>query len=142
MKIKCVECELVIDIRKEDICAIKSMTENGQISKTTDYLEIFNITKGKCKDQKRHTFIFEESFCNYIQGMINSYNDTVSRHANDEKELSKTVDEIADLENKLRSAKEKREGLTESIKKAETYTENILQEFEKATGDKRIDIWD
>lgn len=141
MIIKCVQCEMVKELSKEDIDKIKSIVEDGQISRSSDYLEIFNITRGKCKDQKRHTFMFEESFSGSVQNMINNYNDMLSKHTRDEKELSNTGGEIIDLENKLKNAKEKKESLVENIKKLDIETENILQEFEKITGDKNIEIW-
>ena len=140
MIIKCVQCDIVKELSKEDIDKIKSINEDG-IPRSTDYLEIFNITKGKCKGQKRHTFMFEASFSNSVQNMINSYNNMASERAKDEKELSGTNEEIINLENKLKNAKEKKDSLTENIKKSDIDIENILQEFEKMTGDKNIDIW-
>ena len=59
----------------------------------------------------------------------------------DKNNYKSMVNEITDLENKLKCTKDKRDNLIEDIKKAEIYTENILQEFENTTGDKRIDIW-
>ena len=141
MRIKCVQCEMVKELSKEDIYKIKSIAEDGQISRSSDYLEIFNITRGKCKDQKRHTFMFEESFSGSVQDMINNYNEISSEHAKDEKELSSTSEDIIDLENKLKNAKEKKESLIENIKELDTGIENVLQEFEKITGDKNIEIW-
>ena len=59
----------------------------------------------------------------------------------DKNNYKSMVNEITDLENKLKCTKDKRDNLIEDIKKSEIYTENILQEFENTTGDKRIDIW-
>lgn len=140
MRLKCIDCGVVKELNKEDIDKIKSVSED-EISKSTDYLEICNVLRGKCNGQKKHIFVFEESFSNSVQGMINIYNDTSSKRINDEKELSKMSEEIIDLENRLKSAKEKKEGLIDYIKKSETDIENILQEFEKITGDRNIDMW-
>ena len=111
------------------------------VSRAVDYLEIFNVTKGKCTEQKKHAFIFEESFSNNVQDMIKKHDDMLSKKDSYEKDLYKMVNEITDLENKLKCTKDKRDNLIEDIKKAGIYTENILQEFENTTGDKRIEIW-
>ena len=141
MRVKCVKCNIEKDISKEDIDKIKSIVEDGKISRSVDYLEIFNVTRGKCIEQKKHTFIFEESFFNNVQDLIKKRGDILSKHDNDEKELSKTNDEITELENKLKNIKEKKEGLIENIKKEETNVENTLQEFEQITGGRDIEIW-
>ena len=141
MRLKCVKCNVEKEISKEDIDKIKSVIEDGKISRSVDYLEIFNITRGKCIEQKKHTFIFEESFFNNVQDLIKKHGDILSKRNNDETELSKTNDEITDLENKLKSTKEKKEILMGNIKNEETEVENMLQEFEQMTGDKNIDIW-
>lgn len=141
MKLKCVKCNVEKEISKEDIDKIKLIAEDGKISRSVDYLEIFNVTRGKCTEQKKHTFIFEESFFNNVQDLIKRRGDILSKRDNDKKELSKTNDEITDLEDKLKNVKEKKEGLIENIKKEETDVENTLQEFEQITGGREIDIW-
>lgn len=141
MRVKCVKCNIEKEISKEDIDKIKSIVEDGKISKSVDYLEIFNVTRGKCTEQKKHTFIFEESFFNNVQDLIKKRGDILSKRDNDEKELSKTNDEITELEDKLKNVKEKKEGLIENIKKEETDVENTLQEFDQITGGRDIDIW-
>lgn len=141
MKVKCIACGVVKELNKEDIDKIKSLSDGG-ISKSTDYLEIFNVLKGKCNDQKKHVFVFEESFSSAIQDMINIYNDTSSKCISDKNDLYKTNEEITDLENRLKSAKEKKESLIDGIKKSDIDIENVLQEFEKITGDRNIDMWD
>lgn len=141
MRVKCVKCNIEKEISKEDIDKIKSIVEDGKISKSVDYLEIFNVTRGKCTEQKKHTFIFEESFFNNVQDLIKKRGDILSKHDNDEKELSKTNDEITELENKLKTVKEKKEGLIENVKKEEIDVENVLQEFDQITGGRDIEIW-
>lgn len=141
MKLRCVKCAIEKEINREDIDKIKSLAEDGQISRAVDYLEIFNVTRGKCTGQKKHTFVFEESFSNNVQDLIKKRGDVISKRGNYEGELSKTSDEIIDLENKLKNVKEKKENLIEDIKNAEINVESILQEFEKITGDKNVDIW-
>lgn len=141
MRVKCVKCNIEKEISKEDIDKIKSIVEDGKISRSVDYLEIFNVTRGKCTEQKKHTFIFEESFFNNVQDLIKKRGDILSKRDNDEKELSKTNDEITELEDKLKNVKEKKEGLIENIKKEETDVENTLQEFDQITGGRDIDIW-
>lgn len=141
MRLKCVKCNVEKEISKEDIDKIKSIAEDGKISRSVDYLEIFNVTRGKCTEQKKHTFIFEESFFNNVQDLIKKRGDILSKRDNDEKELSKTNDEITELEDKLKITKEKKEGLIENIKKEETDVENTLQEFDQITGGRYIDIW-
>ncbi len=141
MRLKCVKCNVEKEISKEDIDRIKSIAEDGKISRSVDYLEIFNVTRGKCTEQKKHTFIFEESFFNNVQDLIKKRGDILSECDNDEKELSKTNDEITELEDKLKNVKEKKESLIENIKKEETDVENTLQEFEQITGGRDIEIW-
>lgn len=141
MRLKCVKCNVEKDISKEDIDRIKSIAEDGKISRSVDYIEIFNVTRGKCTEQKKHTFIFEESFFNNVQDLIKKRGDILSKYDNDEKELSKTNDEITELEDKLKNVKEKKESLIENIKKEETDVENTLQEFEQITGGRDIEIW-
>ena len=141
MRLKCVKCDIEKEISKEDIDKIKSIVEDGKISRSIDYIEIFNVTRGKCAEQKKHTFIFEESFFNNVQDLIKKREDILSNRDNDEKELTKTNNEIIELEDKLKTTKEKKEGLIGTIKKEETDIENILQEFEQITGGRDIDIW-
>lgn len=141
MRLKCAKCNIEKEISKEDIDKIKSITEDGKISRSVDYLEIFNVTRGKCIEQKKHTFIFEESFFNNVQDIIKKRDGILSKHDNEEKELAKTNDEITELENKLKNIKEKKEGLIENIKKEDIDVENVLQEFEQITGGREIDIW-
>ena len=141
MRLKCAKCNIEKEISKEDIDKIKSITEDGKISRSVDYLEIFNVTRGKCIEQKKHTFIFEESFFNNVQDIIKKRDEILSKRDNEEKELAKTNDEITELENKLKNIKEKKEGLIENIKKEDIDVENVLQEFEQITGGREIDIW-
>jgi len=141
MRLKCAKCSIEKEISKEDIDKIKSITEDGKISRSVDYLEIFNVTRGKCIEQKKHTFIFEESFFNNVQDIIKKRDEILSKRDNEEKELAKTNDEITELENKLKNIKEKKEGLIENIKKEDIDVENVLQEFEQITGGREIDIW-
>lgn len=141
MILKCVKCDIEKEISKEDIDKIKSIAEDGKISRSVDYLEIFNVTRGKCVEQKKHTFIFEESFFNNVQDIIKKREEILSKRDNDEKELTKTNDEITEFENKLKSTREKKEGLIENIKNEEIDVENMLQEFEQITGGREIDIW-
>ena len=141
MRLKCVKCNVEKEINKEDIDKIKSIVEDGKISRSVDYLEIFNVTRGKCTEQKKHTFIFEESFFNNVQDLIKKRGDILSKRDNDEKELSKANDEIIELEDKLKNVKEKKESLIDSVKKEEIDVENILQEFEQITGGREIEIW-
>lgn len=141
MKLKCVKCNVEKEISKEDIDKIKSILEDGKISRSVDYLEIFNVTRGKCAGDKKHTFIFEESFFNSVQDLIKKRGDISSKRDNDEKELSNTNNEIIELENKLKIIKEKKESLIENIKNEETDIENVLREFEQITGGRDIDIW-
>jgi hypothetical protein len=141
MIVKCVKCNIEKEISNEDIDKIKSIVEDGKISRSVDYLEIFNVTRGKCTEQKKHTFIFEESFFNNVQDLIKKRGDILSKRDNDEKELSNTNDEITELEDKLKNVKEKKEGLIENIKKEEIDIESTLQEFEQITGGREIDIW-
>ncbi len=141
MRLKCVKCNVEKEISKEDVDKIKSIAEDGKISRSVDYLEIFNVMRGKCVEQKKHTFIFEESFFNNVQDLIKKRGDILSKRENDEKELANTNNEITDLENKLKNIKEKKESLTDSVKKEEIDVENILREFEQITGGREIDIW-
>ena len=141
MILKCVKCNVDKEISKEDIDKIKSIIEDGKISRSVDYLEIFNVTRGKCTDQKKHTFIFEESFFNNVQDLIKKHGDILSKRDNDDKELSKINDEIIELENKLKITKEKQESLIENVKKEEMDIENVLQEFDQMTGGRDIEIW-
>lgn len=141
MRLKCVKCNVEKEISKEDIDKIKSIVEDGKISRSVDYLEIFNVTRGKCIEQKKHTFIFEESFFNNVQDIIKKRDEILSKHDSEEKELAKTNDEITELEDKLKNVKEKKESLIENIKKEETDVENTLQEFEQITGGRDIEIW-
>ena len=82
MKLKCVKCNIEKEISKEDIDKIKSITEDGKISRSVDYLEIFNVTRGKCIEQKKHTFIFEESFFNNVQDIIKKRDEILSKQRN------------------------------------------------------------
>ena len=141
MRLKCVKCGIEKEISRGDIDKIKSLAEDGQISRSTDYLEIFNVTRGKCIEHKKHIFVFEESFFNDVQNLIKKRSDILSMYGNDESELSKATNEIIDLENKLKSVKEKKEGLIENIKKKDADVEDILQGFEQMTGGREIDIW-
>ena len=141
MIIKCVECDVTKEISKEDIYKIISMTEDSNISKSRDYLEVFNITKGRCINNGRHTFIFEESFFANVQDLINRRNDTLLKCRGDEGELVKTDEYIIELENKLKNAKEKKEKLTENITNLGNEIDKIIQEFENITGSKNIDMW-
>ena len=141
MIIKCVECEITKDVSKEDIDKIISIIENGQIPKSRDYLEVFNITKGKCVNQGRHTFIFEESFFANVQDLINKHNDISSKRKEDENGRAKTEEYIIDLESKLKSAKEKKEKLTENITNFGDEIDRLMHEFENITGSKNIEMW-
>lgn len=141
MKIKCVECEVTKEIGKDEINQIISMTEGNQISKSRDYLEIFNITKGKCVDQGRHTFIFEESFFTNVQDLINKRNNISSKREGNESERIKAEEYIIELENKLKSVKENREKLMEDISNLENEFDQTTQEFENITGSKNIEMW-
>lgn len=140
MRVKCVECDVIKEIGKEDINKIISMTEDG-ISKSRDYLEVFNITKGRCINNGRHTFIFEESFFANVQDLINRRNDTLLKCRGDKSELTKTDEYIVELENKLKNAKEKKDKLTENITNFGNEIDKIMQDFENITGSKNIDMW-
>lgn len=140
MIVKCVECEVIKEISKEDINKIISMTEDG-ISKSRDYLEVFNITKGRCINDGRHTFIFEESFFANVQDLINKHNDALLKCRGGEGELAKTDEYIVELENKLKNAKENKEKLIENITSLGNEIDKTMQEFENITGNKNIDMW-
>lgn len=156
MKVRCINCKVVEDISGEDLTLLAHMiTRYNQKPKTSDYTAILSIIKGECKDGKRHTYVFDESFYSDIEDIRNKHeefekmtnicNENISRIEGD---INRHMSEIKDLEAKARELEldiEKLQGEKDSnvgeIKNLDVSLSDIISRLENLTGIKDTKIW-
>ena len=142
MEIKCVKCKAVEQLGQEDIEYVVNVAKKytDDVS-PNDYTEIFSAIKGKCKDGKKHLYIYSEDFIKRIADIIAEYDNLSKNSIVKEGELSSTLQKIEDLKKEILNLGEKRDNVIKEIGETNVAIDGMMSTFEKETGTRNIQMW-
>ena len=142
MEIKCVKCKAVEQLGQEDIEYVVNVAKKytDDVS-PNDYTEIFSAIKGKCKDGKKHLYIYSEDFIKRIADIIAEYDKLSKNSIVKEGELSSTLQKIEDLKKEILNLGEKRDNVIKEIRETNVAIDGMMSTFEKETGTRNIQMW-
>jgi hypothetical protein len=142
MRIKCVKCNIVEELRKEEIENLVNITKTytEEIS-PTDYTDILSIIKGKCTDGKKHLYVYDDMFTKNVADLIVEHNKLHENIVTKEKESSDTLQKIESLKNELMNLDKKKDDTIKEIEDINTTINNLMATFEKETGTRDMKIW-
>lgn len=142
MRIKCVKCNIVEELKKEEIdnlvCIAKTYTH--EIS-PTDYIAILSIIKGRCTDGKKHLFVYDDIFTNDVADLIAEHNKLHEKIEVMEKESLEVIQKIESLESEICDLNKKKDGIVKGIEEVNIAINNVMDIFENKTGIREMKIW-
>jgi cell division protein FtsB len=142
MRVKCVKCNIVEELRKDEIEHLVNITKmyNEEIS-PAEYTTILSIIKGRCTGGKKHLYVYDDMFTKNIAGLIAEHNKLHDNIAIKEKELSDVLQKIESLTDEIQNLNKKRDDTIKEIGDINTTINNVMETFEKETGTRYINIW-
>lgn len=150
MKVKCVKCKMEDELNEEDVKLVAHVVRKFNANPSpNDYTAVLSIIKGSnCVDNKKHIFIFEETFDRAVSDLIKnkksaeiaklSRKDALSKIESD---ISETNDKIRQLRSHLEDLQKEKNDTIVDIEKTDLLIEDAMNNFEKLTGATDIDIW-
>lgn len=113
-----------------------------------DFLGVLCVIKGFCSNDKKHTFIFEESFEKEVSDTIGEYEQALAKNAERRDTIVKlaklihdTANQIKSLESSLKDLEKKKEFTNAEIGTGEMLVENVKLKFAKLTGSEDMNMW-
>ena len=142
MEIKCVKCKVVEKLEQGDIEYVVNVAKKytNDVS-PNDYTEIFSAIKGKCKDGKKHIYIYSEDFIKNVADLVAEHGKLSENSVIKEKELSDTLQKIEDLKKEILNLGTKRDDVVKDIGEINVAIDGIMTTFEKETGTSDIKMW-
>ncbi len=142
MIVKCIRCESVEELSQEEIERLVNIAKTyGDDISPNDFIGILSIIKGKCKDGKKHLYIYEDTFSKHVAKLIDEYKQLCENNASKEKELSDTLQRIEDLKNEIKNLGDKRDDTIKEIEDINRITNIVKVTFEKVTGTQDMAMW-
>lgn len=143
MKVKCIKCETVEDLSKEDIeflISILRKYNSGDIV-PSDYISLLSVVKGRCTDDKKHIFIYDEEFTKNVADLIDLYNNLCADNAAREKELSEILQKIENYKKEIGELSKSRYDKIAEVDDINAKINKVLKTFEETTGTNDVKMW-
>ena len=149
MKIRCVKCKLEDTLTEEDIKLLAYVVKRyNHKPSPNDYTAVLSIIKGSCTDDKKHIFIFDESFDKAIADVLKEYKDAIVANVTRKETLEKvcilmaeTTNQIKSLESELKTLEKKKGYTISEMGTGGILIDNIKLKFEKLTGTSDMEMW-
>lgn len=142
MIIKCAKCKLVEELGQDEVERLVNTAKiyNDEVS-PNDYTAILSVIKGKCKDGKKHLYIYDETFSKIVADLVEEHNRLYENNAAKEKEVSDALQRIEDLKNELEALHNKKDSAIQDISNIHTAIDELIVKFEKETGTRNVKMW-
>jgi predicted nucleic acid-binding Zn-ribbon protein len=142
MIIKCAKCKLVEELSQDEIERLVNTAKvyNDDVS-PNDYIAILSIIKGKCKDGKKHLYIYDEIFSKTVADLVEEHNKLCENNATREKEVSEILQKIETLQGEIENLRNKKDDDIKEIGNINTAIDNLIVTFEKETGTRNVKMW-
>jgi hypothetical protein len=142
MKVKCAKCGILEEMKEDDVKLLAHVVRRCNSKPSpVDYLSVWSIIRGLCKDNDKHVFMFDESFDKEIADTIQEYN-TAKENNNERKStLDKVRNQIEETSNILKELEKEKAYAIAEVNAGEMLIGNIKLKFLKLTGSEDMSIW-
>jgi predicted nucleic acid-binding Zn-ribbon protein len=142
MIVKCARCKLIEELSQDEIERLVNTAKvyNDDVS-PNDYIAILSIIKGKCKDGKKHLYIYDETFSKIVADLVGEHNKLCENNASKEKEVSEILQKIEALQGEIETLRNKKDDDIKEIGDINTAIDNLILTFEKETGTRNVKMW-
>lgn len=150
MKIRCAKCKIEDILTEEDVKLLAHIVKRyNPKPNANDYTAILSIIKGNCTDNKKHLFIFDQSFDKAVACTLKEYKDAMTANVTRKETLEKicilineTANQIKSLESNLKDLEKKKEYTLSEMNAGGILADSIKLKFTKLTGTEDISIWE
>ena len=142
MRVKCVKCGIIDDLKEDDIKLLAHVVKRyNQKANPVDYVAVLSVIKGFCTDNDKHLFIFDESFEESVANTIKEYQDAMAKNIEIKIALSKVCSQIEETNNALKELDKKKEYMLAEMAAGGILIDNVKLKFLKLTGNEDMEIW-
>lgn len=142
MKVKCIKCQIVEELKEEDIKLLAYIVHKyNNKPNPVDYISILSIIKGFCSDSDKHAFIFDEAFDKEVADTIKEYNDAMTINVERKAALEKIEKQIIETAKVIEELEKKKEYAIAEMNAGGMLVDNIKLKFLKLTGSEDMKMW-